>query len=148
MDFARIKLTQPSLAGAGAELGNIEVINIEEQIYENEAMNKLEVLKGSGTISITKLVDKNEPSTNPLEKKIDSKRKALLVDPNLPVGWKRKVVEKVSETKGSYLTVKIFGEGRVFNRKSELKKFLLRNPLLSLDPELFDFSLYGKKIVE
>merc|ERR1712179_431638 len=124
----------------------IEIINIEEQIDENIAKSKLETLQDSGAISITKLIDETEKLTNPESKKVTLKRKApLLVDPNLPVGWKRKVVETVSETKGSYLRVKIFGEGRVFERKSELKKFLTKNPLLSLDPELFDFSVYGKK---
>ena len=119
-----------------------ENMNRGEHIGRNAAQSKLELLKGSGAISITKIVEENEKNTKVMKTK-HRKTTPMLVDHNLPAGWKREIVEKVSNTKGHYYTVKILGEGRVFERKSTLEKFLKKNSL-SLDPELFDFSVYGK----
>jgi len=118
---------------------------IEEPFGENKVSNKLEMLAVSGAISISKVQD-NVASDQTNTKKT-SKRKIAKVpmwtDPNLPEGWKREIVEKVSE-KGTKLDVKIFGEGRVFHRKQQLKKFLECNKSISIDVDLVDFSVFGR----
>eukprot|EP00092_Neocalanus_flemingeri_P108930 GFUD01139933.1.p1 GENE.GFUD01139933.1~~GFUD01139933.1.p1 ORF type:complete len:337 (+),score=97.99 GFUD01139933.1:34-1044(+) len=120
-----------------------------EPVSQNEAVHsndKLELLKVSGAISVT-MANENVKLPETVEKlKKKAPKVPLLFDQNLPEGWKRKVIERQSG-KGNGFHVRIYGEGRGFSRKKELKKFVEDNKLTSIDPESVDFSVFGKNNV-
>lgn len=68
------------------------------------------------------------------------------VDPRLPEGWTRRVVQRKKGASAGKFDVYIFSpEGKKFRSRKELKAFLLGNDLL-LNVDGFDFSVSGKGV--
>lgn len=79
------------------------------------------------------------------EEQDEKERKPMLTDPALPSGWRRECVQrKTGKTEGLYDVYIFSPEGKKFRSRVELARFLV-SMNLDLDPEDFDFSVYGRK---
>merc|ERR1712226_397352 len=70
----------------------------------------------------------------------------MLVDPNLPEGWKRTVTQRLEGVSAGSWDVYIHGFGKRFRSKPELERHLAENNITDIKAEDIDFTVWGKGV--
>merc|ERR1712244_134171 len=108
-----------------------------------EAEQPMEVTEETTEVTMESL----EVTSQPVDAvKSTETMQPMLVDPNLPEGWKRIVTQRLLGVSAGSWDVYIHGFGKRFRSKLELERYITENNISDIKVDDIDFTVWGKGV--